>query len=706
MFSGDAKKVRLKHKKDTDHYTCGTSKKPKRADMLHADKDQNSDIDLGRVGLTSSNGVLTHALGQDGKYNEFCYSEDTKDKVQMSAKKPGRQTQVSLDGGPLDVRTCSKGDSSMKKKRMREWQDNQNNVETFQNCVHEVRVYTKEESSESGSRKEKKARILKTDGKESSTSNVDDKSDRKSRVTKIVVSGTKAHSIDAMKKNRTIVKDQQPKNHSKRNASQQILEDANALKRDLGSGHVSLTATSSSSKISGSRKVRGNFEEVKGSPVESVSSSPLRTSNSNRLTSVRGDGFGKDDAVCGGFSLTSNSKRCWDGDGNGSADRLWITRTEKTSDCSRPESHKFSTVGYHEGDANGEFSVKSKPSSVSKATTMDLHHSHDDNRENKNHPEDAVFLKETGEACLQSKDNIRGFTYDLDRHKMKISDPANEYSKKSQRYVSEIDQNHNVRNNLPEKCSIKPVKVKDEKYHVTRGDNMGQGSSDSAVETQLKRKDYDVSDEKLDATQIPIRKDAALQNMNRDSECGQKQNYSRSGKPILSSNSHSELKGGIRKEEEEEGERKEGAQSHGSRAVAGSERETVFQELPVGSAVNCNVPKSLKQSGTATNKNGVNCNMGHLKPDHQGARDVSASSPVISSSSQSATKTLNQAKNSRDYAELLKVSVLFLFSFQLFLTRSICCCFSVSLTHIIVLISFYRNLSLIWKVMWLISKLP
>lgn len=698
MFSGDAKKVRLKHKKDTDHYTCGTSKKPKRADMLHADKDQNSDIDLGRVGLTSSNGVLTHALGQDGKYNEFCYSEDTKDEVQMSAKKTGLQTQVSLDGGPLDVRTCNKGDSSVKKKRMREWQDNQNNVETFQNCVHEGRVYTKEESSESGSRKEKKARILKTDGKESSTSNVDDKSDRKSRVTKIVVSGTKAHSIDAMKMDRTIVKDQQPKNHSKRNASQQALEDANALKRDLGSGHVSLAATSSSSKISGSRKIRGNFEEVKSSPVESVSSSPLRTSNSDRLTSARGDGFGKDDAVCGGFSLTSNSKRCWDGDGNGNVDILWTSRTEKMSDCSRPDSLKFSTIGYHEGDADGEFSVKGKPSSVSKPTTMDLHHSHNDNRENKNHPEDAVFLKKSGGTCLQSKDNIRGSTYDLDRHKMKISDPTIEYSKKSQRYVSEIDHNHNVRNNLPEECSIKPVKVKDEK---SRGDNTGQGSSDSAVETQLK---HDVLDMKLGATRIPIRKDAALHNMNQDSECGQKQSYSRSGKPILSSNSHSELKGGIRKEEEN-GERKEGAQSHGSRAVAGSEREAVFQGLPVDSTVNGNVPKSLKQSGTATNKNGVNRNMGHLKPDHHGARDVSASSPVISSSSQSATKTLNQAKNSRDYAELLKVSLLFLFSFQFFFTRSICC-FSVSLTHIIVLIFFYRNLSLIWKVMWLISKLP
>ncbi|KAM5569020.1 cysteine-tryptophan domain-containing zinc finger protein 7-like [Rosa sericea] len=640
ISGGDAKKVRLKLKKDTDHYKCGTSKKPRREDVLHADKDQSSDIDLGRVGITSSNGVLTHVLGQDGKYNDFCYSEDTKDKLQISARKPGHQIQVSLDGGPMDVRTCSKGDSSVKKKRKREWQDNQNNVETFHNSVHEGRVNTKEESSESGSWKEKKARILKTEGKESSTSNIDDKSDRKSRVTKIVVSGLKALPIDPIKKDRNIVKDQQPRNRGK---------------RDLGSGHVSLAATSSSSKVSHSRKSRGKLEEVKGSPVESVSSSPLRTSNSDRLTSAKGDGFVKDEPICGGFSLTSNSKRCWDGDGNGSVDRFGNTRTEKTSDRIHPESHKFSTVGYHEGDASGHDDSLGQHGRFL-SNQHDLHHCHHDNRENKIHPEDAVFLKRSGkDSCLQSKDNIRGSTSNLDMDKMEISGPVNEYSKKSQRYASEIDRNHDVRNNLPEECSIKPVKVKDEKYHVTWGDNVGQGSSGSAVETQLKQKGYDVSDEKLGATQFPIRKGAPWQNMNQDFGYGQKQNNSRSGKPKSSSHSHSELKEGITKKEGEEGiEREEGARSRGSRAVAWPEREVVFQGLPVSSAVNGNMQKSLKQCGTASNKNGVNRNLGHLMPDHQGARDVNASSPVMGTSGQIAAKTLNEARSLRDKAEKSK----------------------------------------------------
>ncbi|XP_071726650.1 cysteine-tryptophan domain-containing zinc finger protein 3 [Rutidosis leptorrhynchoides] len=50
---------------------------------------------------------------------------------------------------------------------------------------------------------------------------------------------------------------------------------------------ASLAATSSSSKVSGSRKTKTENRESKGSPVESVSSSPLRILNPDKLTSSR-----------------------------------------------------------------------------------------------------------------------------------------------------------------------------------------------------------------------------------------------------------------------------------------------------------------------------------------------------------------------------------------------------------------------------------
>ncbi|KAM2656927.1 hypothetical protein EV1_012362 [Malus domestica] len=669
---GNAKAVRLKNK-EGDQHTFGTSKKPKRGDMGQADKNPNSNVDIGKVCVGSSAGLLNQARGQDAKYNDLCHSEDTKDvakpakyKLQVSAKKLKDQIRVSLHGGALDVRTGTR-DSSMKKRKMREWQDSQNNVETFQDFGHEGKVCTKEENGESGYRKEKKSRILKSDRKESSTSNGDDRSNRKSRATQIVMSGTKVHSIHLAEKDRSIVKDQQPKKHSKKNASQQTFNGVNLLGRDLGSGHVSLAATSSSSKVSGSYKTRVNFEEVKGSPVESVSSSPLRTSNADRLTSARGDALGIDDSAYGGFPLTNNSERCWGGDGTGNIDRLGTTKKESILCSSHTESHKFSLVGYQDGDANGEFNVTAKPScevwnshllsgnddGLENGQCLSnqhvMNHSHEDDRENKNHSGDAVCVQKSGKgSCLQSKDIVRSGTSNLDRNRMKVSDPVNDYLKKSQRYVSEMEPNYvhekgnNIRHDLPDKCSIKWVEVKDENYHIGRGDNAGHGSSDSGVETQLKRKDYDVSDVKFSSTQGPNRKGALQQNLIQNHEGGQMQHESRCGKPQLFSHC--------------QGERKEETPSLCPQPIAASERVEVFQGLPVDTVVNGDVPKSLKQAGTAANKNGVNFNLVHLMPDQQRALDVSAPSPVRNSSGQTATNTLIEAKRLRDYADYLKNS--------------------------------------------------
>ncbi|CBI32242.3 unnamed protein product, partial [Vitis vinifera] len=70
------------------------------------------------------------------------------------------------------------------------------------------------------------------------------------------------------------------------------------VSKDLGSVQpsVAVAATSSSSKVSGSHKTKTNFQEVRGSPVESVSSSPLRISNPEKHTSVRRNLMGKDDS--------------------------------------------------------------------------------------------------------------------------------------------------------------------------------------------------------------------------------------------------------------------------------------------------------------------------------------------------------------------------------------------------------------------------
>ncbi|XP_073147656.1 cysteine-tryptophan domain-containing zinc finger protein 7-like [Henckelia pumila] len=67
------------------------------------------------------------------------------------------------------------------------------------------------------------------------------------------------------------------------------------LKGERSLVRSSVTANSSSSKVSGSSKHKTCAQEVKGSPVESVSSYPLRFSNADKATSTRENLIGKDD---------------------------------------------------------------------------------------------------------------------------------------------------------------------------------------------------------------------------------------------------------------------------------------------------------------------------------------------------------------------------------------------------------------------------
>ncbi|KAL6505007.1 hypothetical protein OROGR_024824 [Orobanche gracilis] len=70
---------------------------------------------------------------------------------------------------------------------------------------------------------------------------------------------------------------------------------ADYIKSDLGSVNPSVAANSSSSKVSGSHRNKTNGQEIKGSPVESVSSSPLRRRDADKITLPKEELVGKDD---------------------------------------------------------------------------------------------------------------------------------------------------------------------------------------------------------------------------------------------------------------------------------------------------------------------------------------------------------------------------------------------------------------------------
>uniref|UniRef100_A0A6P4AP26 uncharacterized protein LOC107433251 n=1 Tax=Ziziphus jujuba TaxID=326968 RepID=A0A6P4AP26_ZIZJJ len=668
---GDIKERRNKSKREADQYACGTSKKPKIDDMYIAVKQQNSDNELGKIGL-GSNACLSSKLHEkDVKQNEYGLSKDTKskakDKIQISARKLEDQSQVSSDGGSLNIKMGSKRESSSKKRKLKDWQENQIYEETFQISMHDDMVHMKEESSESGFRKEKKSRISKTDkkessanggydkSKESSANGGYDKSNRKGREA-YVSSGTKNQQVDRMEENGSIDNEQQP-----RKANKKTMGGVYSLGKDLGTGQVSMAAMSSSSKVSGCHKIRGNVEEVKGSPVESVSSSPLRNFHSNKVTSAVGDVSQKDDAGNGGFPSVSNPIRCGDGDANVEMTRFGTSRKEKISCDGQPKSFKISTLDCQDGDANHKFSVKAKPSpdvrnghlvSCDVGTVEhgqcpshqhDMEHYHDEDKGHRN--QDAVFLHKSGKgSSLQSKDKGRSLTSNIDRGKMKVVDSVSEYSKNVQKYESEIDTNHHapgtetttdVKNRFFKKCSIKSVK--DEKNHSVRMGHAGQGSSGSGKEIQMKRKDSDGSEVKLGATNGNV-----FSHMSQDSEGVPPTVESRTRKPKLFSNSTNEGKNEM--------------QHVGRQPLPGSERAGTLHGLQVEALGNGSVPKIPEHSGSTGNKSRASRSFGRLSPNQQGARDVISSSPLKNSPDPTASNTLKEARELRDYADRLKSS--------------------------------------------------
>lgn len=85
--------------------------------------------------------------------------------------------------------------------------------------------------------------------------------------------------VSKKRKSKEETSENETRKEKKPRISSSSLDGNESMKRDVSLRH-SAAATSSSSKVSGSRKTKPNLQELKSSPVESVSSSPLRVFNS------------------------------------------------------------------------------------------------------------------------------------------------------------------------------------------------------------------------------------------------------------------------------------------------------------------------------------------------------------------------------------------------------------------------------------------
>ncbi|XP_038991746.1 cysteine-tryptophan domain-containing zinc finger protein 7-like [Hibiscus syriacus] len=434
LVGGETKKAKMKNKRESGPYVYEGSKKSK-AEIEHTtDKHHSSNLDHIRVGLNSSTSLPIQANGSsvqnyNGGSNSGDVKHDIKEKSVASVKKIVDQTRASSDGRSLDMRICDKR-APLKKRKLENWQDSQIGNDS---CM-------REESRGSGFRNEKKLRFSKIEGQQSNRNDGDGTPNRKSM--DHLIGGIEVRCID---------RNQKLSKHKKKSSSQKELDGLDSLKRDSGTGQISVPATSSPSKVSSSRKIRANFEEARGSPVESASSSPMRTSYPEKLASTAGSGK---DAANSGIPSSGNFRRCWNGKGTFELAQSGTEMEENMSGDFNPGSHKSSTLDYRDKDSICKISIRSRPSSRlgnSHVLNGDSHSAENVQHTIESSHNEGILNKECGGNALFSKK----------------SKNASTLQKKDSKRSSAAD------------------KMEDKKNYSGRRNPSGKPSSDSRMETQL-----------------------------------------------------------------------------------------------------------------------------------------------------------------------------------------------------------------------------
>ncbi|KAL1351022.1 hypothetical protein HN51_014980 [Arachis hypogaea] len=299
---GDTKNMKMKSRRDPDQDCSRPTKKVK------TDKIRSTDEEwiAGQSGTTrkashgSNSSFPTTSVGKDrSKQKDRSSSRDSKsekDRLQISAENTRDRGHGFLDEASLDLGNCDAVDS-VKKRKLKEYQDAQT-CSTGNPHLQGSRFSAQEFSD---SRKEKKTRNSKSEGRESSSSKGSVRTDKR-------VGHMKNHKFR-----------QNP------GSSHVSLDVMDSLKRDVGSAQASVATTSSSSKVSGSHKTKASLQEVKGSPVESVSSSPMRVLYTDKFPTR--EAAGKDESH--DTAVVDSPRRFSDAEEGGS-DRSGAARKDKS----------------------------------------------------------------------------------------------------------------------------------------------------------------------------------------------------------------------------------------------------------------------------------------------------------------------------------------------------------------------------------------
>ena len=212
LLAGDTKNMKAKSSKDPDQ-DCSRPYKKSKIDGMHStDEEWISKSGTTRKGGYSSNSSIpTTSVGKDPLRPKDCSSSrDSKykgnDRLQVSVDTTKDKGEGSLDEGSLNLGNRD-SNVGVKKRKLKEYQD-----------THLQESYVEEFSD---SRKEKKARNSKSEGRESGSSKGSGRTDKKGSQTK----------------------NQKLRKNPGSSLSQRSLDGMDCLKMDLGPMRASATAT-------------------------------------------------------------------------------------------------------------------------------------------------------------------------------------------------------------------------------------------------------------------------------------------------------------------------------------------------------------------------------------------------------------------------------------------------------------------------------
>ncbi|KAF5462526.1 hypothetical protein F2P56_018527 [Juglans regia] len=603
---GDAKSLKMKSRKDNGDKDFSRASKKIKTDSTHEDWMLDHSGHIGKMVPSSSNGFHATSEKNRPRYGEHSSFKDSRndacDGPHVSIKKANSKVLVSLDDGSLEMGNSNARENARKRK-----------VKEF---------------SDDDYRKEKKKRVSKSEGKEHRSSRDSGRRDKKG-----------SHS-----KNQHLGKDPGS------NLSQRSLDGLDSLRKDLGSLQPSLAATSSSSKVSGSHKTRVSLQEVKGSPVESVSSSPMRISNPNKLASACRDLKGKDDLPSAGPFPVGSPRKCSDGEDDDGGVRSGTARNDKAV-----------SIAYHRSVGSPGLDIQGRDfhhASGSKARAPIVPPSditnqcHDDERQTDGSCARESCPRKSGKgSSSRLKDKHRSIITEFDMGKAKIPESLNDLQDHPP--CNEVKPRDD-KNQLQEKLGIKSDES--ENKNDARKDAAGKSSSESSKrESHLNFGEHDGSHIKVDSIcredAVSTTKQTVLRDC--DSERSSKRLPSDKTDQVgLVSGRGKSLplppSGGSQIE----------TVNRCPRPVTGSHNGNGVQSPAVVASDSDAALKVQKQVRKADSQNGTqHISSRHPTPNGQKARELDAPSPARrDSSSSAATNALKEAKDLKHLADRLKNS--------------------------------------------------